>query len=339
MKTTNPRTRRALQSALIVCALAACDDAPTLMTDEGAVEFRSLPKWNTNILLGHNVPFVDTSGEEIGDVKLAGVEVWSGGQYQPITLASLEVVHGEVRGVGAVGLFAGEEFEGSLWHFEVKGQPLLVTLATVTNAGSEGYTVGAGYGADPERLLYHFVYFDPNTQVTVSTCTDPDDGGFWMVLDSDFAIDGVTGDVTARANTIDFACLSSAMGKPWLYNMGPNDPDGDGFSLLTEYETATRMFRADYCKSGKSYTKVGMPLGWADVYGYNDLSGALGWSTEALWEFGGGATCVNIIRRTGKVLNQPLQCADGTIIPLCGTEAEAAAAWLQGDADIWTMVP
>ncbi len=330
--------------ALSIGAMTGCEELPEYVEQPGdGLEFRGTGgdddggfDFNTNMLLGLDVPWVDPTGEVLNRVELLSVEIDDGGP-QELDLETLHVENGELRGSISGVEYLATDFVGSIWLFDVDGTVVDVTLAEVTNAGVQGYDPQM----DSERLLYRFEYDDPNdgTSSKVPTCElDPDDGGVWMVLHNDFIIDQLTGEVVDRDNTVVFACLSSAMGKPARYNLAPGNPNPIGFDDLSDYQAAVRMYRADYCGDGGSYTLPGKSITFRDYMGLNDHVANPGWVTESQWS-SEGALCVNKIRSTNATLTEPLGCDDGTTIPLCGSETDAEKFWDTESPTLWTKTP
>ncbi len=330
--------------ALSIGAITGCEEVPEYVEDSSdETQFRGTGgdddggfDFNTNMLLGLDVPWVDPTGEILNNIELLGVAVDDGG-WQEIELESLRVDHGNITGDANNIHYSADEFEGSRWLFDVDGSTVEVELSEVSWANAQGLTPQM----DPERALYKFTYDDPDdgTPQQVPTCAvDPEDGGVWMVMHNDFVIDNVTAEVVDRSNTIVFACLSSAMGKPARFNLAPGNPTEPGFDDLSDYQAAVRMYRADYCGNGGSFTVPGKPITFRDYLGLNDFTNAPGFRTEAQWT-PDGATCVNKIRRTNQTLTDPLECPDGTTIPLCGDESDAKQLWDNDAPTLWTKTP
>jgi hypothetical protein len=332
-------------TALTALLTTACDDpdAPA----SGDVAFRTGtgqggPVFNTNVILGSEVPAADTTGQPLGDVTLLTVELLLDTTFVPVDLGSLHVDHGTLIGTHANITYAGPAFIHSRWTFEVGGQPLTALLTNVeTSLVASLYTPGSGPEIrmlDPERLVYTFQYLDPIKQTPISTCAPDAVGGARMVLYGDIVVDHATGEFSERPDTIYFGCLSGAVGKAALWGYAHDSPSLPDFSLDV-LETGTRTVRADYCASGQSYTTPGKQLTLQDHWGINE-HGMVPFKTEAIWEVGGPAVCVSRIRKTGKVLPTGLACPGGPVIPACGaTELAASVQWNLTADSIWTRIP
>jgi hypothetical protein len=334
--------------SLSACAvLFACDDPSALeFADDPAIESRDGPGnggpvFNTNVLVDTEVPAVDTNGVSIGGVSLVSVRYLRLGVLTSLPVSSLRVDHGTLK-TTLLQKYApsGAGFVGSVWTFDVGGKHVEATLATVETSASAGLyqptLTSKQLKLDPERLVYTF-HFENELDQYVHTCADDDDAGARMVLYGDLIVDEVTGDVSQRPDTIYFGCISGAVGKAALWGYAPDSPSLTSVSL-DGFTTAVRTVRADYCADGKSYTEVGNMLTLRDSWGINDAP-ELGFSTEAVWEEGGGAVCVSRVRETGQALHAPFQCVDGTTIPLCQADAALSASWNGGYGDVWTKIP
>ena len=91
---------------------------------------------------------------------------------------------------------------------------------------------------------------------------------------------------------------------------------------LSEYESALRATRADYCGDGNSYTRPGEAVTLADAWGINQHNGEA-INDEAV--FGSqGALCVDNPR--WEYFQASIQCSNGTVIPRCKTFKYCVAA-------------
>jgi hypothetical protein len=337
---TAPLHRFTILTALLALSTAACDAGPG---DDAAEPHRGTgqggPWNNTNVIAGSDVPAADTTGALLGAVRLTGVTVLDGTQWVPIGLSSLHVTEGTLRGARGADIYIGEDFEHSRWDFEVQGSPLTAWLQVVESSFDAGlWSPGSGPDIrrlDPDRLVYTFQYLDPVKQVPISTCAEDTVAGARMVLYGDIAVDTSTGDITPRDHTIYFGCLSGAVGKAALWGYAPDSPS-DPQLALDEFETAVRTVRADYCGDGTSYTIPGKRLTLDDRWGFNQ-HGQISYTTEAIWEAGGGALCVNRVRTSGKTLTTDLVCPSGEVVPRCGTDD--VTMWNDGDGILWTKIP
>lgn len=340
--------RLARAAALTTLIAAACDDGDITHVDlADAVELRSGagqggPIYNTNFILGSAVPAVDTAGQALAGVTLLDVAVQQGTEHHSIEPGSLFVADGRLFGQIGDTTVGGPDFVGSRWLFDVNGTTLTAVLTTVETGEEAGLFDPDNskriLQVDPARLVYTFQYQLTDTSPPVSTCTPDADGGARMVLIGDIDIDYATGDVVERPNTILFGCFSSAPGKAVMWGYAPDSPSLPSLSLPA-YETALRTVRADYCGKGKSYTSTGKQLTLRDRWAINSHE-PFDFKTEALWTAGGAAVCVNRIRLTGEWVAGSLLCADGTKIPMCGTDENyVLKRWNLGVGDFWTRIP
>lgn len=343
------RLRTPLAAAAIVLATAlslACDEAAPGAA-AGDISLREGPGsggpvFNTWKLFTSDVSAVDTQGQELGGVKLGSVELVKNGLYYAIDANSLSVDHGKLEAeIGGVGV-SGFDFEGSRWTFsvgELELQAYLTTVETADDAGlhDPGSTIDLRK-LDPERLVYTFTWYD-GAQTPHATCKEDDVGGARTVIYGDIVVDHTTGDISARPDTLYLGCISGSVGKAALWGYAPDSPSTTSLSLPA-FETATRMVRADYCANGGSYTDVGNEVVPRDRWQINDYS-VLGFTTEAVWETGGGAKCLKRIRKTGVTLLGPHACPNGgPVIPLCAGDATLTNRWNNyGYGNFWTKIP
>lgn len=339
-----------LTAATLLTALSlACDlDAPDLPGEE-AVRPRggsgsAPPHLNTWKLGVSDVANIDTLGQELEGVQLLDVEVFVNGVRTSIDAGSLTVDHGALQAtVGGV-LRVGTEFAGSLWTFDVDSQPIVAHLGVVETA-EEALPWSANLPVqetkiDPARLVYLFKW-DHLSQDMVfdkDTCDYDAIGGAQTIIYGGFTVDHVTGDITARPNTLYLACLSGAVGKAAKWGYAPDSPSDESVSLQA-FNTVTRIVRHDFCADGRNHTGLNKPVLLRDRWLYDAFpAGFSSYTTEARWQAGGGATCLNKIRATGEVLTQPYTCPDGTVIPQC-VELLAPPGGVVKYGDFWTRTP
>jgi hypothetical protein len=344
--TARMSVRPALLAALFTLPTAACDD-PELADAPDAIQPRngtggSGPVFNTNKLLTSDVPAIDTTGAPLGGVSLVLVQVVDNGQYVTIDPGTLHVTLGTLAGVADGVTYTGTDFADSVWLFDVSGTQVKAKLTEVETSLDAGlwdpFSSMMIRNLDPERLVYTFQYKHPLTQAVLTTCAEDSVGGARMVMYGDIEVDHEYGDIRSEANRIYFGCISGSIGKAALWGYAPDSPSLPSLSM-EEFETTTRIVRADYCANGKSFTEVGKLITLEDRWQIND-HGNLQWKTEAIWEVGGGAKCLRRIRSSGKVLVAPLVCADGSTIPLCPiTEPNVENLWNGQYGDIWTRIP
>ncbi len=332
-------------AALAVLSLAILPGCDTELPDDSDLEFRTSvgdggPIFNTNVIDTSDVAQIDTFGDVLDGVTLVGVEIIVGGAKTWIDKNTLFIDDGTVTAtVGGIA-YAGEDFIGSQWSFEVNGVNVSMTLTTVEASSAAGL-YSPSYGAkilmlDPDRLVYTFTY-DVGDQVLIETCDIDSDGGARAVLYGDIYVDHVTGKISDRSNTVYFGCISGAVGKAALHGYAPDNPSLPNVSL-EDFQLAVRALRADYCGSGYSYTEPGKQLTYEDRYSINSHDVAA-FVTEAMWEPGVGAACVNKIRRKGQLLPFGLLCADGHVVPPCGPEVGIENQWGAGHGMFWTKIP
>jgi len=317
----------------------ACDDPA--VDDIGEISQRDGqgeggPTFNTNVIDTSDLPAIDTQGGTLDGVQLLNVVVVDNGSMVTVDSDSLRVHEGTIEGEVSGTTIDGFAFLGSVWTFDVDGTQVSMTLeqietsddAGLYNPDDEVYLLKL----DPDRLVYTFSYGESLT--TVKTCEYDTVAGARAVLYGDIYVDHGNGDITERDHTIYFGCLSGAVGKSALHGYAPDSPSKPSVTI-DEFELAVRAVRADYCGNGTSYTNVGNALTYDDRYDINEHTEPF--VTEALWETGVGATCVNRIRSTGLIPSTGLNCGDRTITS-CGSE-KTEIAWGTGSHELWTKVP
>lgn len=339
------RFRPALPFTMLAATLSlACDEAA--LPEFGEVALRdgwgqSGPPFNTPVIFTSEVAAVDTQGLALKGVKLIDVEIDDGGVYSSIDAGSLDVDHGTLLAEVGGAAVEGVDFIGSIWTFTVDGAEVEAELYVVETGFDGGLWVpGSTFDLrklDPQRLVYTFRWFDENQQPH-DTCKEDAVGGARTVIYGDIVVDHDLGTISARPNTVYFGCISGAVGKAALWGYAPDSPSEPSLSLPA-FTTATRMVRADYCADGQPHTNVGNPVTMKDRWAINTTFFA-GFTTEAVWEAGGGAKCLRRIRATGATLVAPHTCADGKKIPLCAADATLENRWATlSYGDLWTKIP
>ena len=332
---------------LMLTGVAACDDDAEFGVDPEDAEFRTGtgqngPLFNTNLIFNSDVSQVDTTGAPLHGVKLEAVQVITGQGIVTMGSSALHVDHGTLVGQTNGLTVVGASFVGSVWKFSVDGASLTARLVTVETSLAAGLydplNVSQIRLLDPERLVYTFQYIDPIRKKPIKTCQEDPIAGARMVLMGDLDVDYDSGDVTSVQNRIFFGCISGAIGKAVMWGYAPDSPSLPSLSLPA-YETATRLVRADYCGDNTPHTAVGKQLTLSDRWGVNS-HGGIPFTTEAIWEVGGAARCLNRIRFDGSKLLAPYVCpADKRKIPLCpATEGDVTNLWNQGYGDLWSRI-
>jgi hypothetical protein len=341
-------TLRALSLLMLACSLVACDQEELYEDDEPSPEEvfgaswrgwgfgSSSTKLNTNVVNGSAVDTVrfglpTSYGQTVTDVYVNGFG------WLEDDIDTLEVVDGALRASKNGQQIVAHAFEGSIWFLEVNGEFAWMQLEDVRYASEVGL---ANYGAksmtnlDPDRLVYKWysptappagTAVDPKTGQGglydgYHTCPDDTKSSTWSVLSRGLLVNGANGDVAdtywAPNQYAYFACLSGAVGKTMLWGYSHDNPAGGMPNVsLSEYESALRATRADYCGDGKSYTRPGEAVTIVDKWGINEHSNEA-INDEAV--FGSqGALCVDNPR--WEYFQGPIQCSDGTVIPSCKT--------------------
>ncbi len=134
-------------------------------------------------------------------------------------------------------------------------------------------------------------------------------------LVADLDVDPASGNFSELPDQLYLACRSGAVGKAIDWGYAPWQWGNDA------HELATRVVRADYCGSGKSFTKKGNALQVRDQLGVNDFA-APALTDEAAWDLDTSrATCVTLPRDV--LLQQDftaITCGD-EVLPACSPAA------------------
>ena len=219
------------------------------------------------------------------------------------------------------------DFHNSKWTFQA--EPGLIPLLDAENVNHDGagriemrlevswihpdniLPVPPGLGEDSDEAwvaqqgsipIYTFYYTQDFEEV--STCdSSPGQKYTEAVLYNNVEVDQVYGDVTYTDDVLYVGCLQGAVGKAGgLWGYWPDRVDNESVMVSGDdrenFDTATRVVRADYCADGTDYfTTVGNELDVYDVLTgtvhtnhavdpYHDRPGV-----EAVWA-PGGAVCV-----------------------------------------------
>lgn len=338
-----------LAAALVTALSLACDVDETDLTGEAEVLPRGggsgsgPPFLNTWKLYGSAISNVDTHGNPLEGVTLLGVMLDTGSAYEIIDDDSLTVDHGALRATVNGYPRPVNRFLDSLWFFEVASEGgsevVFAQLTAIAKAGDLSWSGPNSLSDirmdDPERDVYTFKYHI-NGDPIASTCDPDENGSVRTYILGDIFVDHDTGDITSRPNTLYLGCTSGAVAKAVEWGFAPDNPSITSVSLAA-YETAVRAVRQDYCADGTSHTTVGKEIAIRDRWIYGPFAPMYSaFTTETVWEEGGGALCVRKNRATGAVLQTPVQCPGGTQIPLCPNEGSVGFAWNFGDyGDFW----
>ena len=345
-----PTRRRALitaATALITTLALACDEAEFSGSASADVELRGGtgqggPLFNTSTIFTSEVSAIDTKGQELAGVRLVSVHLLSGAFWKPIDAGSLNVDHGALEATVGGGVpVSAAAFINSRWTFKVNGALLTAKLATVETADAAGLydplLLTEMRMLDPDRLVYTFTYLDDKKNV-IQTCKPDAVGGARMVIYGDIEVDHKLGSIRKRADSLYFGCLSGSIGKTALWGYAPDSP-GLPSLTLPAFASATRLVRADYCGDGESHTEIGNLVTLRDRWLINEFA-PVPFTTEAVWGAdGGGAVCLNRIRKTGVTQLTPHVCPDGREIPLCGADAALSDSWDDSFGHIWSKIP
>jgi uncharacterized protein YjbI with pentapeptide repeats len=126
-----------------------------------------------------------------------------------------------------------------------------------------------------------------------------------------------------------FACMGGAIAKCALWGYRPW-ATYNGTALANYHQACTRMVRADYCGTGKSYTKTGNRINFYDELGIQQDTE--NWMFEAEWD-ANGARCIYALNRT----HSSIPCFDSRADLLCGQQLNPGRGVLLRDETPGTL--
>ncbi len=196
----------------------------------------------------------------------------------------------------------GAELTGAVLTIAFDGKPVRARIASVE--------------PDPmarsgEVLLYDLEIIEADGSERPLCAPDPDGRRVG------FPIAGRTDETGALAPVagFEFVCTSGAQGKCVRFGYAPWKQGPDGQFLLRHYNACVRMLRADYCGDGRSFTRDGTIISFADRIGINNISdGTKAFARpeelpfEASWN-AEGAVCVARTRISDKATLVGLRAA------------------------------
>lgn len=192
---------------------------------------------------------------------------------------------------------------------------------------------------------YHLAYADPEQDdVFHDLCSDPptpaSSTGYetYATLLNGERYNSLAAEVKdARPDDIDwltFACAGTALSKMKLLRYTPYEPAGSYFTTKAQRQATIKMLIADYCGTGKSFTKSGTDLLWADRKSWASYSPADVDTFEAMWS-DRGAVCIDIPRLSYASPGNPTYAEDMlaeietecALPPMCDPDDLPAGDW------------
>lgn len=228
---------------------------------------------------------------------------------------------------------AGDNWENTVWGVITtdskgieKDHYLMILDRGLDNNGNPVFQWGVFTGLNMAEL------FNPSQyKPTCAEDVDPFGDAYLLrehaYLVADLAVDPQSGDFSVAPNAMYLACRAGAAGKSISWGYPP-------WTWGTDiHELATRVVRADYCGSGKSFTVKGNALFVRDQLGVNDFT-ATALDDEAAWDLATSrATCVTLPRdHAWRVGFTTLDCGDH-VLPVCSPEAMASSIFATKVAD------
>lgn len=334
----------------VACDPPAAHDEPTAVSgDEDDLQFRTTygsgtganpPVYgNTSAIGDHAFNELDALGELHDGSKLRAVypwdpatKTWGSAPYAAVWIEA----NGELRGRLGDVTHGGSQMQGARFVIE-----------KAIDGGFEAreLTIDA-YSHDVREGLHRYVLAYPNRASygehkyaraprlagdRRSACVPDEQGNIEAVLLGGYHVDLASSKVSARADTLMFACLSGALGKAlrWGYRPGAGAVDD------AAYQAAIHMVRADYCGDGVSWTEPGQEIDLHDRFAVNDWKNPGQFTaTEAIWG-PDGALCLGTPRLQGQFTADDIECPNGPL-PACGALDEAATFAAAGA--LWTRI-
>ena len=180
---------------------------------------------------------------------------------------------------------------------------------------------------------YVFAYRNVNGDF-VSVCSeasDLSDEAAWSVLltRERYSVDDRAIVQEDADGIFNIACQGSALYKMKMAGYEPDLPtDAPSYTVADQRQAAIKMFTADYCGTGQSFTEDGIPLQWSNSTGSSrNTTNPVG-EIEAYWD-AGGALCLDTPRLGTDTLDAIRnECASaGKTLPSC-TDFDGAYEWV-----------
>lgn len=291
--------RRPLHAALLLAPLAmplGCADGPADETATDHVRSTCLD-WGC----GESVPVVGALAfhelHETGEPNSAGIRLL--GLTQRGRAYAVDVVDnrlfGRALGSSRDGDLSGAQLEGAELSLSTPEGIHTVHIRAVSHVP---YWVG-----DPtSNELYHLEITDPSGSEARPLCSNPPDAtGEWPEPTGALIFTGDRYDAVGKqvipgapadpGEWFNIACAGSALAKLHLSRHTPAGSSGDFTSTTAQRQAVLKMFTADMCGTGQSFTEAGTPLRWGNATGTTRLRGDEA-SFEALWDED-GALCLD----------------------------------------------
>ncbi|MBK7828725.1 ADYC domain-containing protein [Nannocystis sp.] len=297
---------RSLFSLLIVSAglVAGCDGIEGVDEDLGEVTLRPGGGgfggvWLNTSLIGATLfSEIDLKGASHDGVRFNGLQIRRPGD-QWLTASSVSAVDGNLKAKVGTTTYSGADLVGSRWQ-----------LTLVEGEDDEGVAaeiwIASHVQVSPDESRYVFETLDLEGNV-VPVCDADSAGNHTLIPIKDVTVDAMTGAMATRKDTVYLACTSGAVGKAIVWGYKPWD------RVLSDFEVATRVVRADYCFDGTPWTETGTSLQLRDKYNINTFVHASD-PTEVVWTKT-GAACVGTPRSS--IYSAAQVVCDGQALPLC----------------------
>lgn len=299
--TTKTLTKTLMMTAALTLA-AGCDaepEAADLLSDED-VTFRPVGglRLNTSFLGGFEFSELDRNyGTPHEGTNL--IKVCIAYKGDPLCLDEVWVEKDTLVGRKNAMIFRDWDFKNSSWHLKLDYDrdgvfdsfiitKIIKMSENVTPGGKQFFSYAFAYDTLSASGLIK-KYIEPNKELVPTCEVDADTGSIESIVMRDVSVDLKSGDMKDRKDTIQIACISSAMGKLPFWNYLPH------LHHVKEIETITRVVRDDFCGDGVSFTEPGQKLQLWDVWGLNNFFDPAG-KDEAFWVIGGAALCVDTPR-------------------------------------------
>ena len=306
MPTRSTRSLVTTCAALAAGALTvACVEDPDLGST--AAEVGSCKPWGC----GDNSPVIDNHGfhelNQKGQVNTEGLYIHAftkAGQAYQIDLVGTELVARD--GLGAIAL-SHAALEGAIIHLRSDRDPAVTYQLSIdeVNPGGASYWQGPATPLETYRIRYGV----NGAATRRELCDNPSLQSFGLqgtpmnvydvVLFGSERYDARTKTISATggaaAGWINVGCAGGALAKLLLDRHVPVAHAPGYVTTQPARQAMLKMFAADYCGTGQSFTHTGEPLTWRDAAGWVPAFPAAVTNHEAWWDEH-GALCLEVPR-------------------------------------------
>ena len=295
--------RTAMVGALALAACVSPEEPSTSVTEQAA----ACPSWKcgSNSPVVASVPFWELN-RVFGVPNEEGVSItkFVKGATSYQLYVTKGKLHGQAIGRSLFPTISGQSLIGAQIWLRFKGVDLIVKVVDVTQVPF----FASGPNGSPWFEVYRFDwnYAQPPSGTTVqpwtNLCSEPDlDKSEWLTTRGDVVMlfegerfDPDTMTVTpAESSWFNVGCVGHTLAKMHLTGHTQAAKAHGFVTSNDERQAMLKMFSADYCGTGDTYTVAGVPLSWQDKNGWMAHSSVTSNSLiEARWT-ASGAQCIH----------------------------------------------